>query len=78
MGSMADVPKDLLEQIETLEKLFTIDQPKLKEITSHFVEELEKGMSSSAQYFITNIALGLKIERSNVVSFSGQRSLDAS
>lgn len=42
---MADVPKDLLEQIEELERLFTIDQAKLKEITNHFVGELEKGMS---------------------------------
>ena len=41
---MADVPKDLLEQIKYLERLFTVDQAKLKEITDHFVEELEKGM----------------------------------
>ena len=42
-GSMADVPKDLLEQIKELERLFTVDQAKLKQITQHFVSELEKG-----------------------------------
>jgi len=42
-GSMADVPKDLLEQIKELERLFTVDQAKLKEITERFVKELEKG-----------------------------------
>lgn len=42
---MADVPKDLLEQIKELERLFTVDQAKLKEITEHFVKELAKGLS---------------------------------
>ena len=46
VGSMADVPDDLLEQIRYLEKLFTVDQAKLKEVTTHFVKELEKGKSS--------------------------------
>ncbi|KAK4691031.1 hexokinase, partial [Lecanoromycetidae sp. Uapishka_2] len=44
-GSMADVPDDLLEQIKYLEKIFTVDQAKLKEVTNHFVKELEKGLS---------------------------------
>lgn len=44
---MVDVPKDLLEQIKELERLFTVDQAKLKEVTNHFVKELEKGKSSS-------------------------------
>ncbi len=42
---MADVPDDILEQIRNLEKIFTVDQAKLKEITNHFVKELEKGKS---------------------------------
>lgn len=42
---MADVPDDLLEQIKYLEKIFTVDQAKLKEVTDHFVKELEKGLS---------------------------------
>ncbi len=40
---MADIPKDLLEQIKELERLFTVDKAKLKEVTNHFVKELEKG-----------------------------------
>ena len=45
-GSMADVPDDLVEQIKYLENIFTVDQAKLKEVTNHFVKELEKGKSS--------------------------------
>jgi hexokinase len=44
IGSMADVPKDLLDQIKRLEELFTVPKEKLKEITDHFVTELAKGM----------------------------------
>ena len=43
---MADVPDDVIEQIKYLEKIFTVDQDKLKEVTNHFVKELEKGKSS--------------------------------
>ena len=46
VGSMADVPDDLLGQIKYLENVFTVDQAKLKEVTNHFVKELEKGKSS--------------------------------
>lgn len=42
---MTDVPQNLLEEIATLERLFTVDQKKLKEITDHFVDELAKGLS---------------------------------
>lgn len=42
---MADVPKDLLQEIKRLEELFTVDTAKLKAITTHFVSELTKGMS---------------------------------
>lgn len=40
---MADVPKDLLQEIKKLEEQFTVPKEKLKEITAHFVEELKKG-----------------------------------
>ena len=43
LGSMNDVPGDLLDEIKRLEKLFIVEQPKLKEITNHFVDELAKG-----------------------------------
>ena len=44
-GSLADVPRDLLEQIKDLEQQFTVDKAKLKEITNHFLSELERGSS---------------------------------
>lgn len=44
---MTDVPRDLLEQITQLENLFTVDTKKMKEITDHFVKELEKGLSKA-------------------------------
>jgi hexokinase len=45
VGTLADAPKDLIDEIKHLEQLFAIDTPKLKEITSHFVNELAKGES---------------------------------
>ena len=42
-GSMADMPEDLHAQVKDLERLFVVDGAKLKEITNHFVKELEKG-----------------------------------
>lgn len=44
-GSLADIPKDLKQEIANLERIFTVDQKKLKEITHHFVSELDKGLS---------------------------------
>ncbi|PBP19475.1 hypothetical protein BUE80_DR009645 [Diplocarpon rosae] len=44
-GSMADVPKDLMQEIKRLEELFTVPKAKLKEITDHFVKELTKGLT---------------------------------
>jgi hexokinase len=43
---MADVPKDLLQEIKRLEEQFTVSSAKLKAITDHFVSELTKGMIS--------------------------------
>ena len=48
VGSLADAPKDLLNEIKQLEKLFSIDTAKLKEITEHFVNELTKGTCTLA------------------------------
>ena len=42
---MADLPKDLLDQIQKLEDIFIVDGNKLKEITTQFVSELERGLS---------------------------------
>ncbi|KAI9645514.1 hexokinase [Ciborinia camelliae] len=44
-GSMAEVPKNYLEQIKELERKFTVDTAKLKQITEHFVSELTKGLT---------------------------------
>lgn len=46
---MADVPKDLLQEIKKLEEAFTVDTATLKKITDHFVSELEKGMYACLQ-----------------------------
>ena len=44
---MADVPKDLLQEIKRLEEMFSVDTAKLKSITEHFVKELTKGVGFS-------------------------------
>jgi hexokinase len=44
---MADVPKDLLQEIKRLEEMFNVDTAKLKSITEHFVKELTKGVKFS-------------------------------
>ncbi|KAF2201680.1 hexokinase [Delitschia confertaspora ATCC 74209] len=44
-GSFADVPKDLMDQINRLEELFSVPTQKLKEITTHFQSELTRGLS---------------------------------
>lgn len=42
---MADVPTNLLDEIANLERLFTVDTEKLKQITDHFVSELQAGLN---------------------------------
>jgi hexokinase len=44
---MADVPKDLLDEINKLEDLFIVDAQKLKEVTDQFVSELERGLGQN-------------------------------
>ncbi|KAB5580172.1 hexokinase-domain-containing protein [Coniochaeta sp. 2T2.1] len=45
LASFNDAPKDLVKEIEELEKHFTVDTAKLKEITDHFEKELTKGLT---------------------------------
>jgi hexokinase len=45
LGSFADMPTDLKTQIERLEELFLVPTEKLKQISDHFVSELQKGLS---------------------------------
>jgi len=42
---MADVPKDLLAQIKSLEEQFTVPKETLDKIVTKFVKELEKGLA---------------------------------
>ena len=68
---MADVPEDLLDQIKHLEKVFSVDQTKLKEITTHFIKELEKGKSPTcvlAEAAGANGSTGLSVEGGSIVS----------
>lgn len=39
------MPSDLMQQVERLEDLFTVPTEKLKAITSHFIDELAKGLT---------------------------------
>jgi hexokinase len=47
---MADVPRDLAQEIKRLEELFTVPTAKLKSITEHFVSELTKGKALPVLY----------------------------
>ncbi len=49
---MADVPKDLLAQIERLEELFTVPTEKLIAVTDHFANELTKGTIGARVEFL--------------------------
>lgn len=66
---MANIPRDLSEEIRRLEGLFTVDVPKLKAITKHFASELTKGELSSLaaiiMYFKSHS--GLSVEGGNIV-----------
>ena len=44
---MTDMPEDLLDEIKELERHFTVEGSTLKEITNHFVKELEKGLTTA-------------------------------
>ena len=46
---MADIPKNLLEAITDLERLFIVDTARLKQITERFVHELEKGLERDGE-----------------------------
>ena len=65
---MADVPDDLLEQIRYLEKIFTVDKAKLKEVTTQFVKELEKGkLSVLSERSLSLTALQVSVSKVGVL-----------
>lgn len=57
LGSMADMPRDLKEQIEKLEEQFVVSTEKLKHISDHFVNELEKGLSEQGGSIVSCTSL---------------------
>lgn len=48
------MPRDLKEQIEKLEEIFVVPTQKLKEITDHFVKELEKGLTTEGGSIVSS------------------------
>jgi hypothetical protein len=52
---MADVPQNLIDAINDLERLFTVDQARLKKITEKFVTELEKGLAKDGENIPMNV-----------------------
>ena len=53
---MADVPKDLLDQINKLEDIFIVDTQKLKEVTDQFVSELRRGLGQDDATIVRSLA----------------------
>lgn len=62
LGSMADMPRDLKEQIEKLEEHFVVSTEKLKHISDHFVKELEKGLSEQGGSIVSCSSLAALAE----------------
>ncbi len=72
---MTAVPKDLLQEIKRLEEMFIVPTAQLKQITTHFVSELEKGKYIiSAELITSNIKTGLSVEGGSIVGTLGFRS----
>lgn len=42
---MKDLPEEFTKELKEYEDWFMLDAPKLKMITDHFAQELEKGLS---------------------------------
>ena len=50
------MPRDLKEQIGKLEELFVVPTLKLKQISDHFVKELEKGLTKEGGSIVSCIS----------------------
>ncbi|QFZ29959.1 putative hexokinase-2 [Clavispora lusitaniae] len=44
-GTFTDVPEELIEQLHHFEQILTVSPEKLRQITDHFIGELNKGLS---------------------------------
>lgn len=66
-----ELPQDLLNEAKNLQNLLTVEAPKLKEITDHFISELAKGTclmpARPASIFLTR-SLGLSVGGGSIVS----------
>lgn len=54
---MADMPRDLKDQIDKLEELFVVPTSKLKEVSDHFVAELQRGLSKEGGTIVSRSTL---------------------
>ena len=73
-ASTGDLPKEFLDEISKLDEMFTIETSKLKEITAHFVSELEKGTGTeSYDGSLCLHSVGLTVEGGSIVSFGSDR-----
>lgn len=50
---MVDAPQEIINEIATLERIFTVDKAKLKEIVERFIVELKEGLAKDG----TNIPM---------------------
>jgi hypothetical protein len=62
LGSFADMPTDLKSQIDRLEELFVAPTAKLKEISDHFVSELQRGLSAEGGTIVSLVSLDVLSE----------------
>lgn len=46
---MADLPKELSDELSRLDQEFWIPKEKLKSVVGRFIEELEEGLSADGQ-----------------------------
>lgn len=55
------MPTDLKTQIDKLEEMFLVPTTKLKEISDHFVNELERGLSIEGGTIVSSISLHTRL-----------------
>lgn len=53
---LADVPEERISFLKQYEDWFTVETPKLKKITDHFVKELDKGLSKEGGNIVSPAA----------------------
>ena len=51
---LTGIPEDRIQFLKQYEDWFTIEAPKLRQITDHFVKELEKGLSEEGGNIVSD------------------------